>query len=90
MRIYARKYKVHYLQADDYLILAALVKPQTPSVACALLKLPFKVFSTALVVTNILGAAIGGFGVPFSSLSDDEAVLFLKVRAKTLPLPKLL
>ena len=37
MRIYARKYKVQFLQADDYLILAALVKPQTPSVACALL-----------------------------------------------------
>ena len=30
MRIYARKHKVHYLQADDYLILAALVKPQPP------------------------------------------------------------
>lgn len=35
MRIYARKHKVHYLQADDYLILAALVKSQTPNVACA-------------------------------------------------------
>lgn len=38
-----------------------------------------------MVVTNILGAAIGGFGVPFSSLSEDEAVLFLKVRAKPHP-----
>lgn len=42
-----------------------------------------------MVVTNILGAAIGGFGVPFSALSEDEAVLFLKVRAKTPPPPQI-
>lgn len=39
MRIYARKHKVLYLQADDYLILVALVKPRTPTIADALLKL---------------------------------------------------
>ena len=39
MRIYARKQKVRYLQAEDYLILAALVKPPILSVAWALLKM---------------------------------------------------
>ena len=33
MRIYARKQKVRYLQAEDYLILAALVKPLRPSMS---------------------------------------------------------
>ena len=37
MRIYARKQKVRFLQAEDYLILAALVKPPTLSVEWNLL-----------------------------------------------------
>ncbi|KAL2036929.1 hypothetical protein N7G274_010354 [Stereocaulon virgatum] len=36
-------------------------------------------FAIALVVTNIVGGAIGGFGKSFSSLSEDELVLFLKI-----------
>lgn len=33
----------------------------------------------ALAVTNIVGVPVGGFGVPFPSLSDTEAQTFLKV-----------
>ena len=34
MRIYARKYKVLFLQADDYLILAALVNSSVHRPVC--------------------------------------------------------
>ena len=36
-------------------------------------------FSIALAVTNIIGVPVGGFGVPFTSLSDSKAQTYLKV-----------
>ncbi|MCJ1432687.1 hypothetical protein MMC27_002044 [Xylographa pallens] len=36
-------------------------------------------FSALLAVTNIIGVPVGGFGVPFASLSDDKAQAFLKI-----------
>lgn len=41
-------------------------------------------FSTFLVVTIIVGAAIGGFGTPFEDLSDAMTMLFLKVGASSI------
>ena len=38
-------------------------------------------FSIALAVTNIVGVPVGGFGVPFTSLTDSKAQTYLKVRA---------
>ena len=42
-------------------------------------------FSIALAVTNIVGVPMGGFGVPFSALSENEAQTFLKVRTDPRP-----
>ena len=41
--------------------------------------LDLQAFSLALAVTNIVGVPVGGFGVPFPSLSNTEAQTFLKV-----------
>ena len=41
----------------------------------------WQAFSAALAITNIVGVPVGGFGVPFESLSDSKAIIFLKVRA---------
>ena len=38
-----------------------------------------KIFSIALAITNIIGVPVGGFGVPFTSLSEGKAEKFLKV-----------
>lgn len=43
-----------------------------------------KFFSVALAVTNIVGVFAAGFGVPFESLDDEEAIAFLKVRNQSL------
>ncbi|KUJ11272.1 uncharacterized protein LY89DRAFT_786888 [Mollisia scopiformis] len=36
-------------------------------------------FSAALAITNIVGVPVGGFGVPFESLSPAKAIVFLKI-----------
>ena len=82
LRIFVRKQKVFALQADDYLILGALVRQgnlnqHQPDGFADAVRLQF--FSVALCVTNIVGAAIGGFGVDFALLDGPTAVRFLKV-----------
>lgn len=46
---------------------------------CAAGAYAFQAFDVALVVTIIVGASIGGFGTLFENMSEETAVVFLKV-----------
>ena len=46
---------------------------------CAAEAYAFQAFDVALIVTIIVGASIGGFGTLFENMSEETAVVFLKV-----------
>ena len=74
-----RKTKSPGSKADDWLIVAALVISSAIVSPIQLAYCDEQAFSIALAVTNIVGVPVGGFGVPFTSLSDSKAQTFLKV-----------
>ena len=76
-----RKTKSAGPKADDWFIVGALVLRRVLLSINASAHCNTQVFSIALAVTNIVGVPVGGFGVPFTSLTDTEAQRYLKVRS---------
>lgn len=76
-----RKTKSPGSKADDWFIVAALVWFSAVISSIQVANCNEQAFSIALAVTNIVGVPVGGFGVPFTSLTDTKAQTYLKVCA---------
>ena len=86
LRYVVRKQSPAWLGSDDYLIVVTLVSDHVNS--SQHLYFPHgQLFSILLVVTNIIGVFVGGFGTLVSSWAAEHFTKFLKVFLQMRPRP---
>ena len=79
LRFVVRKQNSIPLGPDDYLIAVALVSNEIKSISTTSL-IPYEqLFSLLLVITNIIGVCVGGFGTLVSFWAPEDTAKFLKV-----------
>ena len=79
LRFVVRKQNPVPLGPDDYLIAVALVSNEMKSISTTSLISDEQLSSLLLVITNIIGVCVGGFGTLVSLWAAEDTAKFLKV-----------